>query len=337
MMGDGVYAYPLFAHVFCKTGMPMHELVFKHCWNTEWNDHWHCIVTDSRYTQLEVFKEAWRRGTGIIGTVSAPKAITKKRKREAVEEEEARLAAEAAAEGHSEQEDSDSDAGEGGATSTASKKKKKSKTKTDIRVCCFHRHSKGNEQTLDKGARFRAAKTFQVEGKILHGKGAGMRLQSDLWLDSATMAFASTYGTGSDDPNNPITATRKGKEQPAFLVQKLHGEHYGGIDRIGKGALEYGMTFDLQPWHFHIIQVCVRAAAVHLKGSAVSRGGGGPGVRARRKINPLHTLCRHACVCATRIQAIENINSHASWVIVKYLVDNELDKHAKKVREGAES
>lgn len=257
MMGDGVYAYPLFAHVFCKTGMPMHELVFTHCWNTEWNDHWHCIVTDSRYTQLEVYKEAWRRGAGMIGTVSAPKAITKKRKREAVEEEEARLAAEAAAEGHSEQEDSDSDAGEGGATATAGKKKKKTKTMTDVRVCCFHKHSKGNEQTLDKGARFRAAKTFHVEGKILHGKGAGMRLQSDLWLDSATMAFASTHGIGSDDPNNPITAKRKGKEQPAFLVQKLHGEHYGGIDRIGKGALEYGMTFDLQPWHFHIIQVCV--------------------------------------------------------------------------------
>lgn len=54
-------------------------------------------------------------------------------------------------------------------------------------------------------------------------------------------------------------------------------------------------------------------------------------MRARRNINPLHTLCRHDCACTTRIQAIENINSHASWVIVKYLVDNELDKHAKKL------
>ena len=261
MIGDAVHAYPMFAHVFCKTGMPMHKIIFEHCWNTDWNDHWHCLVTDSRYTQLEVFKEAWRRGAGVIGTVTAPKPITKKRKREVQEEEEARLSAEAIAAGHSEQDESDSD-GDAAAPHQHTGKRKIKKPKTDIRVCCFHKHSAGNEATLDKGTRFRAAKTFFVEGKMNHSKGAYMRLQSDLWLDSATMAYASTHGQGSDDPNNPITAKRKGKAVPAFLAQKLHGKTYGGIDRIGKSALEYGQTFDLQPWHFHIVQVCRRVLSV---------------------------------------------------------------------------
>lgn len=275
MLGDADHAYPLFAHVFCKTGIPMHRLVFEHCWNTEWDNHWHCIVTDSRYTQLEVFKEGWRRGVGVIGTVTAPKPITKKKKREVQEEEEARLAAEALAAGHSEQEDSDSDGG--GGASVPSGKRKIKKPKTDIRVCCFHKHSKGNEQTLDKGTRFRAAKTFTVEGIMHHGKGNQMRLQSDLWLDSATMAYASSHGVGSDDPLNPIVAKRKGKEVAAFLVQKLHAGTYGGIDRIGKSALEYGQTFDVQPWHFHIIQVRPVPACC-----AGAKRVGSTGLRARR-------------------------------------------------------
>ena len=104
---------------------------------------------------------------------------------------------------------------------------------------------------------------------------ADVTVQAHLWLDSTCLGHVGTTAIGKDDPENPTTAGRQGKQVPSCHTQQLHAEHYAAIDRTGKGALEHGQTFHVVPWHRHVIQ------------------------------------------------AVENINSYATWLTARCLINSE--------------
>jgi len=110
----------------------------------------------------------------------------------------------------------------------------------------------------------RAQLTVPVTGK------PPMKLDAHLWKDSSMVGIVNTAHVGKSEGHTTRQVGKSKVKIPSFLAQRKHAFAYGGVDRIGKGAKEYGVAFSVVPWHRHIVT------------------------------------------------GIENISSHATWVLAQY-------------------
>ena len=81
-----------------------------------------------------------------------------------------------------------------------------------------------------------------------------MKLDAHLWNDSSMVGIVNTAFVGKSKGTSVRWVNNKKKEVPSFCAQRIHAITYGGVDRIGKGAKEYGVNFNIVPWHRHIIK-----------------------------------------------------------------------------------
>lgn len=237
MIGCSENNYPAKAHVFTKDGTPMADLVFEKVWNSEWTGKGHLVITDSRYGHLEFFKNAHRRGCGAISTVKIPKK--KKATKKKAEED-------------------DDDANDGGDGDDAD-----DEFAPVSKAFPMTRMSKSAATSVSRGHMNRMVKIYDVNGEYENTqvgyaiKSKKMALEAASWLDARDVGFFYTDYVGNPELD-PVSCTRflngAGETKvPSFPAQIEHGSGYGGIDKVGRGAVEYGIDFQMNRWYLRII------------------------------------------------------------------------------------
>eukprot|EP00729_Bicosta_minor_P010489 gene10489-694_t len=125
------------------------------------------------------------------------------------------------------------------------------------------RMSKSAATSVSRGHMNRMVKIYDVNGEYENTqvgyaiKSKKMALEAASWLDARDVGFFYTDYVGNPELD-PVSCTRflngAGETKvPSFPAQIEHGSGYGGIDKVGRGAVEYGIDFQMNRWYLRII------------------------------------------------------------------------------------
>jgi len=124
-------------------------------------------------------------------------------------------------------------------------------TKETKRLLPFETPSNTIQAELDHGWMRRAQ--LKVPMKV-DGSSVPLTMESHIWMDGKIVGFVVAGDfLGIASGNTERRSGGKKVQAPSFLAQQLHAKTYDGVDCIGRGAKLYGISFNMVPWHKHLI------------------------------------------------------------------------------------
>ena len=180
-------------------------------------------MTDSRCAQLELFTGLHIRGSSLIAAVSVPKKKVAKAARTV-------------------EYDSDADCSD-----DSSGEDERLQVSDTIKIYPFTRPSKAIQKSLARGWKRRAQIQIQVKGH------SPLKIDAHIWMDSSIVGIVNSAYTGEDEGTVLRWVKNRLVEIASFEAQRLHALAYGGVDRVGRGAKEHGIKFNVVPWQRHLI------------------------------------------------------------------------------------
>jgi hypothetical protein len=115
------------------------------------------------------------------------------------------------------------------------------------------------QKALPRGFRRRAVKTVNVAGCA-----TPCHMQCVLWKDNRVLIIGSSVREYNGEMIDQFVERRfrdgKGSVD-SFIAQIEHAKGYGGVDRLGKGAKEYGIHFKMVPWHDNIVMAMLNLSS----------------------------------------------------------------------------
>jgi hypothetical protein len=119
---------------------------------------------------------------------------------------------------------------------------------TDIgKIYPFKAPPKSITDHLERGFKRRAQIKIPVPGR------SDLTIDAHAWMDSKLVGISNSAFVGEDHGTTDRNVGHTPKVVDSFVAQRVHAKYYGGVDRLGKGAKEYGVNFSVVPWSRHLV------------------------------------------------------------------------------------